>query len=84
MPKINLQNFNNDEYCGIFLFRFWRFGYWIEVVVDDFLPTIENKLAFAHSDFENEFWCALCEKVVRLFSRFSMTITLNFKRHMQK
>jgi hypothetical protein len=64
VPNLNLQNFNNDEYCGIFLFRFWRFGYWIEVVVDDFLPTIGNKLAFAHSDFENEFWCALCEKVI--------------------
>ena len=63
VPNKNIQNFNHDDYCGIFMFRFWRFGFWIEVVVDDLLPTIDNKLAFAHSDSPNEFWCALCEKV---------------------
>ena len=56
VPFAGTQTFNRGEYAGIFVFRFWRF------VVDDLLPTIENKLAFAHSDFVNEFWCALVEK----------------------
>ena len=28
----------HDRYCGIFHFRFW-FGRWIEIVIDDLLPT---------------------------------------------
>jgi hypothetical protein len=26
------------EYAGIFRFRFWRYGKWVEVIVDDFIP----------------------------------------------
>ena len=32
------QNFYED-YVGIFKFRFWKFGKWIEIVIDDRLPT---------------------------------------------
>ena len=33
------QGFSKHEnYCGIFHFRFW-FGRWIEIVIDDLLPT---------------------------------------------
>lgn len=63
VPYVHAQTFNkNDDYAGIFVFRFWHFGFWIEVVIDDLLPTVGNKLAFAHSENENEFWCALVEK----------------------
>jgi hypothetical protein len=47
---------------GIFRFRFYRLGKWIEVVVDDYLPTIDDQLVYAHSKLVNEFWVALMEK----------------------
>ena len=28
----------DNEYSGVFRFRFWRFGGWVEVCVDDLLP----------------------------------------------
>ncbi|XP_059187762.1 calpain-3 [Centropristis striata] len=55
------QSFENG-YNGCFTFRFWQYGQWEEVRIDDLLPTRNNQLLYLSSPEKQEFWSSLLEK----------------------
>ena len=50
-------------FSGIFRFQFWRFGNWLEVLVDDLIPTRDGVPIFTYSKDKDEFWGALLENL---------------------
>ncbi|XP_028654676.1 calpain-1 catalytic subunit-like [Erpetoichthys calabaricus] len=55
------QGFKN-MYAGIFHFKFWYFGKWVDVVIDDKLPILDGKYLCVSPKTLNEFWPPLLEK----------------------
>ncbi|XP_077343825.1 calpain-10 isoform X2 [Lithobates pipiens] len=53
---------NEPGYTGCFTCRFWRFGRWVEVTIDDCLPCLGQKLCFSHCQDQGVFWLPLLEK----------------------
>jgi calpain len=56
--------FEENMSVGAYHFRFWNFGKWCDVVVDDYLPsTKSNHLIFCFNDINRHlFWPSLAEK----------------------
>ncbi|XP_048488700.1 calpain-C [Plutella xylostella] len=51
-----------EPYTGVFRFRLWWCGQWVEVLVDDRLPTVNGRLAFLQTAHSNQMWPSLLEK----------------------
>ncbi|XP_076262784.1 calpain-A-like [Rhynchophorus ferrugineus] len=63
----------NKDYAGIFRFRFWKHGGWVEVVVDDRLLIKGGQEKFARSTKSCEYWIALVEKAyAKLYGSYKM------------
>ncbi|CAF3884779.1 unnamed protein product, partial [Rotaria sp. Silwood1] len=58
------QSFDESDYAGIFHFRFWLYGEWYDVVIDDQLPcNQDNELIYCYNKKDkNEMWAPLLEK----------------------
>ncbi|ELU15008.1 hypothetical protein CAPTEDRAFT_53459, partial [Capitella teleta] len=65
-------NIGREDYDGVFHCRFWKFGQWIDVYCDDYLPVKQWGDGFvpwgARSTNRNEVWVSLIEKA---FARFN-------------
>ena len=74
------QSFDENNYAGVFHFRLWHFGEWVDIVIDDFLPVNESgKLIFCENKTnKNEMFGPLLEKAfAKLNSCYEFLIGVN-------
>ncbi|KAI1894049.1 hypothetical protein AGOR_G00129990 [Albula goreensis] len=71
------QNFHKD-YNGCFTFRFWQYGEWVEVKIDDFLPTQKDQLVYLRSASREEFWSPLLEKAYAKLKGGYLALNMGF------
>ncbi|XP_055372292.1 calpain-11-like isoform X2 [Condylostylus longicornis] len=73
-----------NGYCGMFRFRFWQWGRWIEIRVDDRLPTRDDRPAYMHCAQPDIFWVALLEKAyAKLYGGYAFLKYGNIGRAIQ-
>ena len=86
-PQIFKQIFPSDQslygfnYKGFVKVCFWQYGEWIEVIVDDKLPTRRNNLIYGHCKTVSNFWLPLLEKAyAKLLGSYENLIGGNTER----
>ena len=68
---------------GLLHFRFWRFGRWMDVYIDDRLPVdADNKLIYAKCQESNEFWVSLLEKAYAKCAKHSANLNDQYYRRL--
>ncbi|CAL1535592.1 unnamed protein product, partial [Lymnaea stagnalis] len=72
-------SFGTPGYNGTFHCRFWQFGSWIDVYVDDLLPTVDGNLLFARSSDPNEYWVSLVEKAYAKLNKSYAALEYGFE-----
>ncbi|KAI8792980.1 calpain-8 [Biomphalaria glabrata] len=77
IPEDN--SFGTPGYNGSFHCRFWQFGLWVDVYVDDLLPTVDGNLLFARSSDPNEYWVSLVEKAYAKLNKSYAALEYGFE-----
>lgn len=78
LPSHNY-TFGTAEYTGIIHCRFWQFGSWVDVLIDDLLPSVDGDILFAHSSDPNEFWVSLVEKAYAKLNKSYEALEFGFE-----